>query len=134
MTLESLANANEGYLGFSSQPDSAEGCKVRSFHRPVVRRSVVFPTESSHVVFQTMLFHFSKAKLAVGFSPMVSRSRSDGTSEKPASQNLLCRIVQISLALYLIPACLVVLVVGSLGIVTIGLVRMFTGSSNRTMH
>ena len=37
-----------------------------------------------------------------------------------------CRLVQMVLALYLIPAFLVVLLVGAVGILTIGLVRLFT--------
>lgn len=94
----------------------------------------MFLTDGTQGEFHTMFFQFSKAKLAPGFWPMASRSRPNETAERPTTQNRLGRIVQISLALYLIPACLVVLVVGSLGIVTIGLVRMFTGSSNRTMH
>ena len=38
-----------------------------------------------------------------------------------------CRLVQMVLALYLIPAFLVVLLVGAVGILTIGLVRLFIG-------
>lgn len=37
-----------------------------------------------------------------------------------------CRLVQTALALYLIPAFLMVLLVGAVGIVTIGLVRLFS--------
>jgi hypothetical protein len=36
-----------------------------------------------------------------------------------------CKLVQIVLALYLIPAFLVVLLVGAVGILMIGLVRLF---------
>jgi hypothetical protein len=42
------------------------------------------------------------------------------------ASSLGCRLVQMVLALYLIPALLVVLLVGAVGIVTIGLIRLFT--------
>jgi hypothetical protein len=48
--------------------------------------------------------------------------------ESPAritASSLLCRLVQIFLALYLIPAFLAVLLVGAVGTLTIGLVRLF---------
>jgi hypothetical protein len=43
-----------------------------------------------------------------------------------------CRLVQMVLALYLIPAFLVVLLVGAVGILTIGLVRLFIRLMNAT--
>jgi hypothetical protein len=43
-----------------------------------------------------------------------------------------CRLVQMVLALYLIPAFLVVLLVGAVGILTIGLVRLFIRLLNAT--
>jgi hypothetical protein len=41
------------------------------------------------------------------------------------TSSLGCRLVQMVLALYLIPAFLVVLLVGAVGVLTIGLVRLF---------
>ena len=40
--------------------------------------------------------------------------------------NLVCRLVQIALALYLIPAFLIVLLVGAVGMLVVGMVRLFT--------
>ena len=42
------------------------------------------------------------------------------------STNLVCRLIQIALALYLIPAFLIVLLVGAVGMLVVGMVRLFT--------
>jgi len=62
----------------------------------------------------------------------LSRIRSHSSvsvlNESPAritASSLVCRLVQMVLALYLIPAFLAVLLVGAVGILTIGLVRLF---------
>jgi hypothetical protein len=61
----------------------------------------------------------------------VPRSRSTdstpvlaGTSERSPSHSLACRLVQMMLALYLIPAILIVFLVGVLGIVVVGAARV----------
>jgi hypothetical protein len=52
--------------------------------------------------------------------PMLSEPRARITAS-----GLGCKLVQMVLALYLIPAFLVVLLVGAVGILTIGLIRFF---------
>jgi hypothetical protein len=50
----------------------------------------------------------------------------DEPRARVTASGLGCRLVQMVLTLYLIPAFLVVLLVGAVGIVTIGLLRLFT--------
>jgi hypothetical protein len=50
----------------------------------------------------------------------------DDPRARAKASGIVCRLVQMVLALYLIPAILVVLLVGAVGIVTIGLVRLFS--------
>ena len=50
----------------------------------------------------------------------------DGSCAPWTSANLACRLVQIALALYLIPAFLIVLLVGAVGMLVVGMVRLFT--------
>ena len=49
----------------------------------------------------------------------------DGSCVPSTSTNLACRLVQIALALYLIPALLIVLLVGAVGMLVVGIVRLF---------
>ena len=49
-----------------------------------------------------------------------------GSCAPSTSTNLACRLVQIALALYLIPAFLIVLLVGAVGMLVVGMVRLFT--------
>jgi len=50
-----------------------------------------------------------------------------GESCSPSKKSSLgCRLIQMTLALYLIPAFLIVLLVGAVGILVIGVVRFFT--------
>jgi hypothetical protein len=53
------------------------------------------------------------------------RDRSEGTAG-------LCRLIQIALALYLIPALLVVLVVGGIGMVVLATARLLTAVLGRS--
>ena len=56
-----------------------------------------------------------------------------GSCAPSTSTNLACRLVQIALALYLIPALLIVLLVGAVGMLVVGMGRLFTrllGSGN----
>jgi hypothetical protein len=69
----------------------------------------------------------------------LSRVRSQGSVpvlDQPRARIMVsglgCRLVQTVLALYLIPAFLVVLLVGAVGILTIGLVRLFIRLLNAT--
>jgi len=61
-----------------------------------------------------------------------SRSRSYssvlglGESCAPSKSSLGCRLIQMTLALYLIPALLIVLLVGAVGILVVGVIRFFT--------
>jgi hypothetical protein len=61
---------------------------------------------------------------------LFSRFRSTGqvpdlpTSSAPSTGGLGCRIVQVVLAIYLIPALLIVLLVGFVGLLFMGLVRL----------
>jgi hypothetical protein len=61
-----------------------------------------------------------------------SRSRSYssvlglGESCSPSKSSLGCRLIQMTLALYLIPAFLIVLLVGAVGILIVGVIRFFT--------
>ena len=50
----------------------------------------------------------------------------DGSCAPSTSTNLACRLVQIALALYLIPAFLIVLLVGAVGMLVVGMGRLFT--------
>jgi hypothetical protein len=50
----------------------------------------------------------------------------DGSCAPSASTNLACRLVHIALALYLIPAFLIVLLVGEVGMLVVGMGRLFT--------
>jgi hypothetical protein len=54
-------------------------------------------------------------------SPVLDGSCAPSTSTNPA-----CRLVHIALALYLIPAFLIVLLVGAVGMLVVGMVRLFT--------
>ena len=47
-------------------------------------------------------------------------------SSNSLKSNLGCRLVQMTLALYLLPAILIVLVVGAAGILVTGVIRFFT--------
>ena len=47
-------------------------------------------------------------------------------SSNSLKSDLGCRLVQMTLALYLLPAILIVLVVGAVGILIIGVIRFFT--------
>ena len=47
-------------------------------------------------------------------------------SSNSLKSNLGCRLVQMTLALYLLPALLIVLVVGAAGILVTGMIRFFT--------
>ena len=49
----------------------------------------------------------------------------DESRARITASSLGCRLVQVVLALYLIPALLVVLLVGAVGILIIGLARLF---------
>ena len=49
-----------------------------------------------------------------------------GSCTPSTSTNLACRLVQIALALSLIPAFLIVLLVGAVGMLVVGMVRLFT--------
>ena len=49
-----------------------------------------------------------------------------GSCPPSTGTNLVCRLVQIALALYLIPAFLIVLLVGAVGMLVVGMVRLFT--------
>jgi hypothetical protein len=49
------------------------------------------------------------------------------TSEPPSDRNLGGRLIQIALAIYLLPALLVVLVVGAVGMLVIAVGRLFAG-------
>ena len=60
-----------------------------------------------------------------------SRSNSSvlgpGESCAPSKESSLgCRLIQMTLALYLIPAFLIVLLVGAVGIMVVGVIRFFT--------
>jgi hypothetical protein len=48
-----------------------------------------------------------------------------GSCAPSTSTNLASRLVQIALALYLIPALLIVLLVGAVGMLVVGMVRLF---------
>jgi len=50
----------------------------------------------------------------------------DGSCAPSTSANLACRLVHIALALYLIPAFLIVLLVGEVGMLVVGMGRLFT--------
>ena len=59
--------------------------------------------------------------------PQVCRSPVLGGSCVPStSTNLACRLVQIALVLYLMPAFLILLLVGAVGVLVVGTVRLFT--------
>jgi hypothetical protein len=65
---------------------------------------------------------------ASSLSPVRSHSSVpvlDEPRPRITASGLGCRLVQMVLALYLIPAFLVVLLVGAVGILAIGLVRLF---------
>ena len=49
-----------------------------------------------------------------------------GESCAPSKSSLGCRLIQMTLALYLIPALLIVLLVGAVGILVVGVIRFFT--------
>ena len=57
----------------------------------------------------------------------ISQSRDD----RSVGGDLAGRLVQVSLALYLIPALMVVLVVGGMGMLVLAIGRLFTGSIHR---
>ena len=44
----------------------------------------------------------------------------------PSKSSLGCRLIQMTLVLYLIPALLIVLLVGAVGILVVGVIRFFT--------
>src|SRR5271157_6098903 len=49
-----------------------------------------------------------------------------GSCAPSTGTNLVCRLVQIALALYLIPAFLILLLVGAVGMLVVGMVRLFS--------
>ncbi len=70
-----------------------------------------------------------QSRLVSPFSHSRSYSTVLGLSEScsPSKKSSLgCRLIQMSLALYLIPAFLIVLLVGAVGILLVGVIRFFT--------
>jgi hypothetical protein len=56
-------------------------------------------------------------------------TRVSGTADRrPARVNLGVRLIQVALAVYLVPALLIVLVVGGIGVVILTVARLFSGS------
>jgi len=69
-----------------------------------------------------------QSRLVSPFSHSRSYSSVLGLGEpcSPSKSSLGCRLVQMTLALYLIPAFLIVLLVGAVGILVVGVIRFFT--------
>ena len=55
-----------------------------------------------------------------------------GHSCAPSKRSPGCRLIQMTLALYLVPALLIVLLVGAVGILVIDVIRSFTRLLGRT--
>ena len=83
-----------------------------------------------------MSFQLSRAKQFPGNWLMKPRSASDSEEflQQPTTNSLACRFVQVCLALYLIPAFLVVVLFGILGIVILGIARIFGASHDTATH
>jgi hypothetical protein len=73
---------------------------------------------------QVMSFQPPSVKIAPWSQSTNSKSAFAGTSERSTSHGLACKLVQMILALYLIPALLIVCLVGTLGIMIVGVVRL----------
>ena len=74
-------------------------------------------------------------RLGGPFSHSSSYSSGLGLSEScsPSKKSSLgCRLIQMTLALYLIPAFLIVLLVGAVGILVVGVIRFFTRLLGKT--
>ena len=80
-----------------------------------------------------MSLEFSRAKPLPGTWLMKPQSAPDSEAslQQPTTSSLACRFVQVCLAVYLIPAFLVVLVFSILGIVILWMARIF-GASHDT--
>jgi len=77
----------------------------------------------------------TQSRLVSPFSHSRSSSSVLGLGEScsPSEKSSLgCRLIQMTLALYLIPAFLIVLLVGAVGILVVGVSRFFTRLLGRT--
>ena len=70
------------------------------------------------MILQFLSARFVPRSRSTDSTPMLA-----GTSERSPSHRLASRLVQVMLALYLIPAILIVFLVGALGIVVVGVAR-----------
>jgi hypothetical protein len=71
-----------------------------------------------------MILQFLSARFVPSSRSTDSTPVLTGTSERSTTHSLACRLVQMMLALYLIPAILIVFLVGALGIVVVGVGRV----------
>lgn len=71
-----------------------------------------------------MIFQLPSARVVPGPQATSSTSPLARNTERSTTLGLACRLVQILLALYLIPAVLIALLVGILGIMIVGAARM----------
>ena len=74
-----------------------------------------------------MLFQCARAKLVPGSWLAESKLVSEDASQPPTAGGVGCRLVQIILLLYLLPAFLVVMIVGILGVALLGFVNLLAG-------
>jgi len=89
-----------------------------------VEKLQTFLSAESELGRQVMSFQLPSVRIAPWSQATNSMSALAGTSERSTSHSLACRLVQLILALYLIPAILIVFLVGALGIMIVGLVRI----------
>ena len=73
---------------------------------------------------EVMISQIQSVKIVPWSQSTNSTSALSGSSEPSTSHSLACRLVQIILALYLIPAVLVVFLVGALGIMIVTVARI----------
>ncbi len=79
-----------------------------------------------------MIFHLTSARVLPRPQSANSKPVHDRNTERSTPQSLACRLVQIMLALYLIPAVLIVFLVGVLGIMIVGVARLLLRLQGRT--
>ncbi len=79
-----------------------------------------------------MIFQVPSARVLPWPQSANSTPVHDRNTERSMPQSLACRLVQIILALYLIPAVLIVFLVGVLGIMIVGVARILLRLQGRT--
>ena len=89
-----------------------------------VRKLQTFLLAESELGPQVMIIQLPSVRVAPWSQSTNSTSALAGNTQRSTTHSLACRLVQIILALYLIPAVLIAFLVGALGIMIVAVVRI----------